>query len=48
MWRLKYLVCLVTHHSWVGSNYQYCLRCGKLDLTLASVPISAISSAKSN
>jgi len=30
MWVFKYLVCLVKHHDWVGSVYQYCPRCGKL------------------
>ncbi len=33
-WILKYLICLVNRHIWVGSRYQYCLRCGKLGLQL--------------
>lgn len=34
MWRFKYLVCLVTCHNWAGSDCRYCLRCGKLELSL--------------
>jgi hypothetical protein len=46
MWRLKYFICLVFRHSWVGSNYQYCLRCGKLDLAPENVKDSIDSDAK--
>jgi hypothetical protein len=38
MWRLKYLVCLVAHHSWVGFRYRYCLRCGKLEISSEDQP----------
>ncbi len=37
-WILKYLICLVNRHIWVGSRYQYCLRCGKLELGLENQP----------
>ncbi len=37
MWIFKYLVCLVHKHifidiTWQGSPYQYCLRCGQIEL----------------
>ena len=37
MWIFKYLVCLMYNHSfvniiWHGSPYQYCLRCGKVEV----------------
>jgi hypothetical protein len=32
VWILKYLVCLVQGHLWVGARYHYCLRCGKLEV----------------
>ena len=37
MWIFKYLVCLKRKHIfinmiWQDSSYQYCLRCGKLEL----------------
>jgi hypothetical protein len=38
MWRLKYLVCLVSHHNWIGFRYRYCLRCGKLEITSQDQP----------
>jgi hypothetical protein len=38
MWRLKYLVCLVAHHNWMGVRYRYCLRCGKLEITFEDQP----------
>ena len=36
MWILKYLVCLLYGHNFVGitwehSPYRYCLRCGKVE-----------------
>ena len=31
MWILWFLVCIVLKHSWTGSTYRYCLRCGKLE-----------------
>ena len=36
MWILKYLVCLVHDHNFIGmtwkhSLYRYCLRCGKIE-----------------
>ncbi len=34
MWILKYIICLVHRHIWVGSRYHYCLRCGKLEIGL--------------
>jgi hypothetical protein len=37
MWRLKYLICLVSRHIWIGSLYRYCLRCGKLELEHAHI-----------
>jgi hypothetical protein len=43
MWRFKYLICLVTCHNWVGSNYHYCLRCGKLELVAACGEDSPVS-----
>ena len=35
MWRLKYVICLLTHHCWIGSDYKYCVRCGKLEIVLS-------------
>jgi hypothetical protein len=35
MWIVKYVVCLIQHHDWVGSRYHYCLRCGKLAIGVA-------------
>jgi len=39
MWVFKYLVCLVSKHQYVGSNYKYCLRCGKLERENALEPV---------
>jgi len=37
MWVFKYLICLVLKHIfvnilWEDSPYQYCLRCGKIEV----------------
>ena len=37
MWILKYLLCLLQNHNpvniaWQDSRYQYCLRCGKVEV----------------
>lgn len=37
MWILKYIVCLMHDHTlinmiWEDSPYQYCLRCGKVEV----------------
>jgi hypothetical protein len=39
MWVFKYLVCLISKHLFVGSQYKYCLRCGKLELEQEPQPI---------
>ncbi len=31
MWMVKVVICLVKHHTWIGSGSRYCLRCGKLE-----------------
>jgi hypothetical protein len=48
MWRFKYLVCLVTCHNWAGSNYRYCLRCGKLELSVGYSMIPLLARANSS
>jgi hypothetical protein len=48
MWRLKYLVCLVTCHNWAGSHYLYCLRCGKLELGVGFGRIPLLVTANSS
>ena len=32
MWVISYVKCMVRKHLWIGSNYRYCVRCGKLEL----------------
>jgi hypothetical protein len=43
MWVFKYLVCIVKDHIWVGSHYQYCLRCGKLEMAPGYVQTSDVA-----